>query len=58
MTGIFQWLLTNPIFLIPILLLVAVLLFAILKRLIKMAVIVAIASILYLLLVEYFGGGP
>jgi len=58
MTGIVQWLLTNPIFLIPILLLVAVLLFAILKRLIKMAVIVAIASILYLLLVEYFGGGP
>ncbi len=58
MTGIVQWLLTNPIFLIPILLLVAVLLFAILKRLIKIAVIVAIASILYLLLVEYFGGGP
>lgn len=58
MTGIVQWLLTNPIFLIPILLLVAILLFAILKRLIKMAVIVAIASILYLVLVEYFGAGP
>ena len=57
MAGIVQWLLANPIFLIPILLLVAILLFAILKRLVKMAVIVAIASILYLLLVEYFGGG-
>ena len=58
MTGIVQWLLANPIFLIQILLLVAILLFAILKRLIKMAVIVAIASILYLVLVEYFGAGP
>ena len=58
MTGLVQWQLANPIFLIPILLLVAILLFAILKRLIKMAVIVAIASILYLVLVEYFGAGP
>ncbi len=57
MTGIVEYLLANPIYLAPILLLVATLVFALLKKLLKLAVIVAIAAGLYLLLVEYLGGG-
>ncbi len=57
MTGIVEYLLANPIFLAPILLLGAMLVFAILKKLVKVAVILAIAAGLYLLLVRYVGGG-
>jgi hypothetical protein len=57
MTDIIEYLLANPIFLAPLLLIAAMLLFAILKRLLKMAAIVAIAGVLYVLLVEYFGSG-
>ena len=57
MTGIVEYLLANPIYLAPILLLVAMMVYALLKKLLKMAVIVAIAAGLYLLLVEYLGGG-
>ncbi len=57
MTGVIEYLLANPIFLIPILLLVAMMVFAILKKLVKLAAIVAIAGALYVLLVEYFGTG-
>jgi hypothetical protein len=56
MGDIIEYLLANPIFLAPILLLVAMLVFAVLKRLLKMAAIVAIAGALYLLLVRYYGG--
>jgi hypothetical protein len=51
------FLLANPMYLIPVLLLVAVMVYAILKKLIKMAAIVAIAGALYVALVEYFGAG-
>jgi hypothetical protein len=57
MTGIVEYLLANPILLAPILLIVAMLVFAILKKLLKLAAIVAIAAGLYLLLVRYVGGG-
>ena len=57
MTEIVEYLLANPIFLAPLLLIAAVLVFALLKRLLKMAAIVMIAGVLYALLVEYFGGG-
>lgn len=57
MTDIVDYLLTNPIFLAPILLIAAMIVFALLKRLLKLAAIVAIAGVLYVLLVEYFGGG-
>jgi hypothetical protein len=57
MDGIVEYLLANPIFLVPILLLTAMLAYAVLKRLLKMAMIVAIAGGLYVALVEYFGGG-
>ncbi|MGD2045987.1 MAG: hypothetical protein PVJ80_01605 [Gemmatimonadota bacterium] len=57
MRDIIDYLMANPIFLAPILLLVAVMVFAILKKLLKMAAIVAIAGALYLIMVEYFGGG-
>lgn len=57
MSHVIEYLLANPVFLAPILLLAAVMVFALLKKLLKMAAIVAIAGALYLLLVEYFGGG-
>lgn len=50
-------LLAQPLLLVPLLLVVAMVVFAILKRLLKMAAIVAIAGVLYVLLVEYFGQG-
>jgi hypothetical protein len=57
MAGIVDFLLANPIFLIPILLLAAMLVYALLKKLLKLAAIVAIAGALYILIVEYFGAG-
>ena len=51
------FLLANPLYLIPILLLAAVMVYAILKKLIKMAAIIAIAGGLYVAMVEYFGAG-
>ena len=57
MTGIVEYLLANPIYLAPILPMVAMMVFALLKRLLKLALIAAIAAGLYLLLVEYLGGG-
>jgi hypothetical protein len=57
MSEIIEYLMANPIFLAPILLMVAMMVFAILKKLLKMAAIVAIAGAMYLVMVEYFGGG-
>lgn len=57
MDGILEYLMANPIYLIPILGLAAMMVYAALKKLIKLAVIVGIAGGMYLLLVEYFGGG-
>ncbi|HUP51063.1 MAG TPA: hypothetical protein VM198_01205 [Longimicrobiales bacterium] len=57
MNDLVEYLLANPIFLAPILLIAAMLVFALLRKLLKMAAIVAIAGVLYVLLVEYFGGG-
>lgn len=58
MRDIIDYLMANPLFLAPVLIIVAMVVFAILKRLLKMAAIVAIAGALYLLMMEYFGGGP
>ena len=55
MTGVVEYLLANPIFLAPILLVVAVVAFAVLKRLLKLAMILAIAGVLYVLLLQYVG---
>lgn len=52
-----DFLLASPLLLVPILLVAAMMVFAILKRLLKLAAIVAIAGVLYVLLVEYFGPG-
>jgi hypothetical protein len=57
MNDLVEYLLANPIFLAPLLLIAAMLVFALLRRLLKMAAIVAIAGVIYVLLVEYFGGG-
>jgi hypothetical protein len=56
-TGIVEYALANPVLLIPILVLVAVAVFAILKKLLKLAAIILIAGVMYALLVEYFGVG-
>lgn len=58
MTELVEYLLERPIVLAPLLLIAAMLVFAILKRLLKAAAIIAIAGALYALLIEYFGGGP
>jgi len=57
MVGIVEYLLANPLFLMPLLLLAAMTLYALLKKLLKMAAIVVIAGVLYMVLVEYFGTG-
>jgi len=51
-----RYLLAHPIVLVPVLLLAAMLVLAILKRLVKVAAVLVIAAGLYLLLVRYFGG--
>ncbi|MCE2455930.1 MAG: hypothetical protein J4G12_08980 [Gemmatimonadetes bacterium] len=53
----FDYLLENPVFLVPLLILGAVLVYGILKRLFKVVAIVVIAAGLYYLLMEYFGPG-
>jgi len=53
-----DYLLATPVFLVPVLLVVAAIVYAVLKRLLKMAMVLAIAGGLYVLLVEYFGPGP
>ena len=57
MTEIVEYLLANPIFLIPVLLIAAMMVYAVLKKLLKMAAILVIAGALYVLMVEYFGAG-
>jgi hypothetical protein len=52
-----SFLLANPMYLVPVLAIAAMMLYAILKKLIKLAAIVAIAGALYVVLVEYMGGG-
>lgn len=55
--GVVEYLLANPLLLAPLLLLVAVGIYAILKKLLKVAVIILIAGLLYLALMNYMGGG-
>lgn len=57
MNGILEYLLHTPILLVPILILAALLVFAILKKLLKIAVVLLIAGAMYVLLVRYLGGG-
>ncbi len=57
MDRIAEFLIANPIVLFPVLLVVAMIAFALLKKLLKMAAVLAIAGVLYVLLVEYFGPG-
>ena len=57
MNEVVAYLVANPILLIPILLLVAMVVYAIIKRLLKVAAIVVIAGALYVFLVEYLRKG-
>jgi hypothetical protein len=56
-TGIVDFLLATPLLLVPILLIVAMFVFAILRKLLKIAAILVIAGALYVLLVQYLGRG-
>lgn len=57
MSGVVQYLLANPILLVPVLLIVATLVWALIKKLLKMAAILMIAGALYVIMVRYFGTG-
>jgi hypothetical protein len=52
------FLLATPEVLVPVLLIVAMGVFALLKKLLKMAAVAAIAGVLYVLLVEYLQAAP
>ena len=52
-----DFLMANPVFLVPLLILVAIVVYAVLKRLFKVAAILAIAAAMYFLILEYFGPG-
>jgi hypothetical protein len=56
-TGILEYLLANPVLLIPILLGVAMIVYSLLKKLLKIAALLAIAGALYVVLVRYLDGG-
>lgn len=58
MDDVLGFLVSNPVVCVPLLLLTSFLLFAILKRLLKMAAVLAIAGGLYVLLVEYVRTAP
>ncbi|HSG07378.1 MAG TPA: hypothetical protein VLA36_03405 [Longimicrobiales bacterium] len=57
MTGILEYLVANPILLAPILLVAAMMVYALLKKLLKIAAVLAIAGGMYVVLVRYLGGG-
>ena len=57
MTGILEYLLAHPVLLVPILLVAAMMVYALLKKLLKVAAILAIAGALYVVLVRYLDGG-
>ncbi len=57
MDEIIEFLLTTPILLFPLLVVIAMIAFALLKKLLKVAAILAIAGVLYVLLLEHFGPG-
>ena len=52
-----EFLLANPLILIPLLLAAAVVVYAVLKRFFKVAAVLVIAAVLYVLLMEHFGPG-
>ncbi len=55
MIGMIEFLVENPIVLVPLLLIIAVFLFAVIKKLLKLLAIATIAGVLYILLVDYLG---
>ena len=55
MIGMIEFLAENPIVLVPLLLIIAVFLFAVIKKLLKLLAIATIAGVLYVLLVDYLG---
>lgn len=52
-----DFLIANPVFLAPILIIVAIVVYAIMKRLFKVVAVLVIAAGLYYLLLEYLGPG-
>lgn len=56
MTPLLEYLQANPLVLLPVLLLAAVAIYAAIKKLLKLVMILLIAGILYVLLLQYLGG--
>jgi hypothetical protein len=54
---IVDFLLATPLVLFPLLIVAAMIVFALLKKLLKLAAILAIAGVLYALMLEYLGPG-
>lgn len=57
MTGILEYLLATPVVLVPVLILAAMIVVSLLKRLLKIAAVLVVAGALYVLLVEWVGTG-
>lgn len=57
MEEVVAYLLANPLVLTPVLLIVAMFVVAVLKRLVKIALVLVVAGVLYVLLAEYVGTG-
>ncbi len=57
MEEIVEYLLATPVVLVPVLLIMAMIVMAVLKKLLKVALVLVVAGVLYVLLVEYFGTG-
>ena len=55
--NVLRYLLSNPVLLVPMLGVAAMVIYGILKKLIKMAAIAAIAGGLYVLILRYLGMG-
>lgn len=53
--SVLQFLLANPVYLVPVLAVAAMLVYSLLKKLIKLAAVVAIAGGMYVLMLRYLG---
>ena len=53
--SVLQFLMANPVYLVPVLAVTAMVVYSLLKKLIKLAAIAAIAGGLYVLMIRYLG---
>lgn len=53
--SVLEFLLSNPVYLVPVLAVAAMLMYSLLKKLIKLAAVVAIAGGMYVMMLRYLG---